>query len=420
MYFSNKQTILSFLYNIGINLTQFGLKCLAPFNNKIDLGVKGRSETFHVLKSKLSTTDKTIWFHCASLGEYEQGLPVFKKIREHYQDHKIVLSFFSPSGYEIRKNTPIADIIIYLPIDTKSNAKHFLDIVNPELTVFVKYDIWPNFLNELKRRSLRAILISASFRNNQFYFKFYGKQLKEALFSFEHIFTQNETSKTLLSTINYKSVTISGDTRFDRVFSQLQQDNTLDYIDEFKDNKLCIVAGSTWPEGEVLLTEFINSHRSKDVKFIIAPHNIKPNQIKNLKEALKVETVLFSEKANLDLKKAQVFIVNTIGILSKIYNYANIAYVGGAVGNTGLHNTLEPATFGIPIIIGNNHGKFPEAKDMIDLGGMFSVSNKSDFSTILNKLINESDFRRESGSKNLKYVQDNRGAVIQILNYLRI
>ncbi|TXG38435.1 3-deoxy-D-manno-octulosonic acid transferase [Seonamhaeicola maritimus] len=411
---------MSFLYNIGINLTQFGLKCLAPFNNKIDLGVKGRSETFHVLKSKLSTTDKTIWFHCASLGEYEQGLPVFKEIREHYQDHKIVLSFFSPSGYEIRKNTPIADIIIYLPIDTKSNAKHFLDIVNPELTVFVKYDIWPNFLKELKRRSLRAILISASFRDNQSYFKFYGKQLKEALFSFEHIFTQNETSKTLLSTINYNSVTISGDTRFDRVFSQLQQDNTLDFIADFKDNKLCIVAGSTWPEGEELLIDFINSVVSKDVKFIIAPHNIKPNQIKNLKDALKVETVLFSEKENRDLKKAQVFIVDTIGILSKIYNYADIAYVGGAVGNTGLHNTLEPATFGIPIIIGNNHNKFPEARAMIDLRGMFSISNKEDFTIILKKLINESDFRRESGSKNLKYVQDNRGAVIQILNYLRI
>ncbi|WP_406684970.1 3-deoxy-D-manno-octulosonic acid transferase [Seonamhaeicola sp. MEBiC1930] len=411
--------ILDFIYNIGVFLTSFGLKCIAPFNDKIKLGVKGRIETYSILSKYLKVKDKTLWFHCASLGEYEQGLPVFKEVRKIYKEHKIVLSFFSPSGYEIRKNAEIADVVVYLPLDTKKNAKRFLNIINPELTIFVKYDIWPNFLSEIKRRNLKAVLISASFRSNQSYFKFYGKQLKEALFAFEHIFTQNENSKSLLSGINYKNVTVTGDTRFDRVYSQLQQDNTLDFIEQFKDNKLCVVAGSTWPEGEVIITNYINSLKSEEVKFIIAPHNIKSNQINNLKEKLKTKSILHSSKEQENLEEAQVFIIDTIGLLTKIYHYADMAYVGGAIGNTGLHNTLEPATFGIPIIIGKNHGKFPEAQEMINRGGMFSVSNEDEFTVILNKLISNSDLRRESGSKNLNYVKENKGSVIQILDYLR-
>ncbi|RED50408.1 3-deoxy-D-manno-octulosonic acid transferase [Seonamhaeicola aphaedonensis] len=411
---------MSFLYNIGINFTNYGLKCVAHFNQKIKLGVYGRAKTFYLLENSITKNDKTLWFHCASLGEYEQGLPVFKALRKHYVNHKIVLSFFSPSGFEIRKNSPIADLVVYLPIDTPKNAKRFLDIVNPVLTIFVKYDIWPNFLNTLKKRQLKAILISASFRRNQSYFKFYGKNLRKALFAFQHIFTQNEISKTLLNSINYKNVTVSGDTRFDRVLDQLKQDNTLDFVEEFKANKVCVVAGSTWPEGEAFFIDFINSNISNELKFIIAPHNIKSNQINSLKEKLHTKTVLFSEKENENLREAQIFIIDTVGILSKIYSYASIAYVGGALGNTGLHNTLEPAVFGVPIIIGNHHHKFPEAKAMIDKGGMFSVSNHKDFTLILNKLAKESDFRVKSGSKNREYIEENKGAVIQILNYLRI
>ncbi|MGE5943762.1 MAG: 3-deoxy-D-manno-octulosonic acid transferase, partial [Flavobacteriales bacterium] len=364
---ASKKKELGFIYNIGIHLVRFGLKCVSPFNEKIKSGEVGRANTFSILKNNLTSNDKVLWFHCASLGEYEQGLPVFKALRAHYINHKIVLSFFSPSGYEIRKNSPIADIVVYLPIDTKNNAKRFLDMVNPELTVFVKYDIWPNFLNELKKRKLRAILISANFRASQSFFKFYGKPQRQALFAFEHIFTQNETSKRLLESIHYHNVTISGDTRFDRVSSQLEQDNNLDFIETFKQNKLCVVAGSTWPEDEALLIEFVNNKAPKDVKFIIAPHNIKLGQIKNIQERLSVKSVLFSEKEEKQLKEAQVFIVDTIGILSKIYSYADIAFVGGAVGTTGLHNTLEPAVFGIPIIIGRNYSRFPEAKEMISI-----------------------------------------------------
>ena len=412
---------MSTIYNIGIKLVKFSLKCIAPFNSKIKKGVLGRQETFKILKQNISKSDKTLWFHCASLGEYEQGLPVFKALRLHYKSHKIVLSFFSPSGYEIRENTPVADCVVYLPIDTTYNANKFIELVKPELTVFVKYDIWPNYLNAIKTKQLRAILISAAFRKNQSFFKPYGKLLRDSLFTFEHIFTQNKTSKDLLQTINYTTTTITGDTRFDRVFDQLSQNNILTVIEKFKQNKTCIVAGSTWPEDENLLTTYINKQQDKNIKFIIAPHNIKENQINNLKSNLQVETILFSEKENTPkLTNANVLIIDNIGLLTKIYNYADVAYVGGAMGNTGLHNTLEPAVFATPVIIGNNHHKFPEAQALINYGGMYSISNQIELNTILDKLLKNEEKRIEMGNKSYEFINKNKGAVSQIIDYLRI
>lgn len=411
---------LNTLYTFGIYLTGFILKIISFFNTKIKLGIIGRSNTFKVLEAGLSKTDKTLWFHCASLGEYEQGLPVFKALRQEYPDYKIVLSFFSPSGYLIRKNSPIADIVIYLPLDTPTNAKRYLNLVNPELTVFVKYDIWPNFLKELKHRTLKAILISATFRANQSFFKWYGKQTREALFAFHHIFTQNENSKLLLERINYTSTTVSGDTRFDRVTSQLQQNNTIDFINNFKQDHLCVVIGSSWPEDEKLLINYINTEAQSNTKFIIAPHNIKANQINHLKDSINKPCILFTEKEGKDLSKYQVFILDTIGLLSKVYNYADIAYVGGAMGNTGLHNTLEAAVFGVPIIIGANHKKFPEAQDMINNNGMLSITNQEELNKALTSFINDTEKRILYGKQNQLYIEKNKGAVIQILNFLRI
>ncbi|MGB1307925.1 MAG: 3-deoxy-D-manno-octulosonic acid transferase [Oceanihabitans sp.] len=389
------------------------------FNNKIKKGVVGRKQTFAILEANILEADSCIWFHCASLGEYEQGLPVFKEIRKQYAKHKIILSFFSPSGYEIRKNTTIADVVVYLPLDTKKNAKRFLDLVNPELTVFVKYDIWPNFLKLLKARNHRAILISALFRPNQSFFKFYGGHLRKALFAFEHIFVQNNSSKQLLETIHYHNVTVSGDTRFDRVYSQLEQNNTLGFIEEFKSNSLCVVAGSTWPEDETILIDYINNKVSEELKFIIAPHNINQSQIENFKKQLQVPTICFSEKEGKKLESFSVLILDTIGLLTKVYRYADIAYVGGAMGNTGLHNTLEPAVFGVPIVIGNNFKKFPEAQEMLDNKGLFSVQTKTELQTIVDKLIQDEAFRLTSGKQNENYIKLNKGAVIHILNYLR-
>jgi len=411
---------LKILYNILTYTAGFSLKWIALFNKKIKLGVDGRAETFKTLKNNLGVHDKTLWFHCASLGEYEQGFPVFKVLRETYHDYKIVLTFFSPSGYEIRKRSPIADVVVYLPLDTKKNAVLFLDIVNPELTVFVKYDIWPNYLNTLRKRNLRAILISASLRKNQAFFKFYGGEIRDALFAFEHIFTQNEASKLLLNSINYHHVTVSGDTRFDRVFNQLEQDNTLPFIKDFKGDDLCMVAGSTWPEDEALLVNYINSSASNHVKFIIAPHHIKASQISSLQKKLTVKSILFSNKEGKQLSGYKVFIIDTIGLLSKIYSYADIAFIGGAVGNTGLHNTLEAAVFSIPVVIGNNYKKFPEAIDMIADKGMFTVTNQQDLNAVLNTFIENPSKRLNAGKENLDYIKKNKGAVIQIINYLRI
>lgn len=399
-------------------MTSLVLKVIALFNHKIKLGVKGRANTFNSLKNEIKKSDKTLWFHCASLGEYEQGLPIFDILRKDYPKHKIVLTFFSPSGYEIRKNAPFADVVVYLPLDTKSNAKQFINLVNPELTVFVKYEIWPNYLNEIKKNGLRAILISAVFRKDQSFFKWYGTQTKQALFAFDHIFTQNEESKNLLESIGYKNATVSGDTRYDRVLNQLQIDNTLDFIETFKQNKLCVVIGSSWPEDEAILVPYINQCKH-DVKFIIAPHNIKAKQIEGLKQSIQKETVLFSNKENTDLGNSSVFIIDTIGILSKIYSYADIAYVGGAMGKTGLHNILEPAVFGVPIIIGSNYKKFPEAKAMIDNGNVFSINDYSSLKNKLDLFIENKIVRKGTSEKSFNFVKEKEGAVIQIIKFLR-
>jgi 3-deoxy-D-manno-octulosonic-acid transferase len=411
---------LRFLYNIGIYIANFHLKIIAHFNHKLKLGVDGRAKSFQILQDAINDTDNTIWLHCASLGEYEQGLPVFKELRKLYPNHKVVLTFFSPSGYEIRKNTDVADVVVYLPMDTKANASHFLDVVHPELTVFVKYDIWLNYLLELKKRKLKAILISALFRSNQLYFKTYGAMMREALSAFEHIFVQDKNSWELLKSSNFDNIAIAGDTRFDRVSDQLKQDNTLPFIEKFKQDKLCVVIGSSWPEDEELLIPFINNYASKDLKYIIAPHNMKSNQINDLVAKLKVKTVLFSEKEDKNLEDYSVFIINTIGLLSKMYSYADIAYVGGAMGTTGLHNILEPAVFGVPVIIGKNHNKFPEAKRMIEEAGVLSVSNYHELENTLSGLIETSKKRLELGQKNSRFITSNRGAVIRIVDYLRI
>ena len=395
------------------------LEVFGLFNPKLKKGIEGRKQTFGILKKNILKHDKTLWFHCASLGEFEQGLPVFKELRKIYPSHKFILSFFSPSGYEIRKNTSAADVVVYLPWDTKTNAKRFMDYVHPELIVFVKYEVWPNILLEAKNRNIKAILISALFRKDQIYFKFYGGLMKRALLSFDHIFTQNKPSEELLHSLGYQKTTISGDTRFDRVYSQLEQDNNLDFVSVFKQNKLCVVAGSTWSEDEAYFVNYVNSKNPENTKFIIAPHNINKGAIEKLKNSFNEKVALYSERNSVDLTQMKILIIDTIGLLTKIYSYANIGYVGGAAGNTGLHNTLEPAIFGVPIIIGNNYQKFPEAKDMIAEKGMLTVKNQSEFDEILSYLVNHPTEIEKIGSRNFDYIEKNRGAVIQITTFLR-
>ena len=382
----------------------------------------GRKQTFQILASGISPEDKTIWFHCASLGEFEQGVPVMESLRTTHPDHKIIVSFFSPSGYENKKNTPLADVVIYLPIDTKSNAKKFIKTIHPSLVLFVKYEFWPNYLLELKRQNIKTLLISGVFREEQLFFKFYGGFMRKALDSFDHFFLQNQASKELLAAIGLNNTSVSGDTRFDRVSRQIEMDNTLDFIDRFKKDNLCIVCGSTWEEDQDLLLEYINQ-APEQVKFIIAPHIIDAAKISALRKKIHKQTALYSQtiaKGNIEnIETAQVFIINTIGLLTKIYSYADIVYVGGAAGEKGLHNILEPATFGVPIVIGKNYSKFPEAIKLRSLAGLFSVKNSTECKSILSKLVEDSSFRNKTGMICGHFVDSNTGAAKKIVAYLK-
>jgi len=398
-----------FLYNLIVQIAGFLLKIAALFSPKIKLFVDGRNPIFEILKSKINPNDKTIWFHAASLGEYEQGLPVIEKIKEKFPNHKIVITFFSPSGYEVRKNNAVADVTVYLPLDTKKNAKHFLSLVHPEMVFFIKYEYWPNYLNELRKLGTPTYLISGIFRKNQLFFKWYGGFYRTALNTFTYFFVQNESSKKLLLELGKTNVFISGDTRFDRVASILEKDNSLDFISEFKNDTLTIVAGSSWPKDENILVDFINQ-TSEKVKFIIAPHNIKEEQILELKNSITKKTVLFSEKATKNLADFDVFIIDTIGILTKIYSYADIAYVGGGFGNPGVHNILEPATFGVPIVIGSNFSHFAEATALVNRGGCISISNKKELVDAFSNLISNDNIRYEKGHICSTFVQMNKGA----------
>ncbi|MDB3913807.1 3-deoxy-D-manno-octulosonic acid transferase [Flavobacteriaceae bacterium] len=405
---------MTFLYNFITHLTYFFLRIYAVFNKKMKLFVSGRAETFHHLSS-IKKEDRTIWFHVASLGEFEQAIPIIESTKESWQDHKIIVTFFSPSGYEIRKNSKLADVICYLPFDTKSNMKRFVELVHPEIAIIVKYEFWPNLLRQLKKQSIPTILVSGIFRKNQIFFKSTGQWMRKSLTAFHHIFVQDSSSMDLLESINFSTISITGDTRFDRVSKILDQDNTLPFMSEFKNNQYTVVAGSTWNEGEDFLVNYINN--SKDEKFIIAPHTINSNSILKLKESLKKETILYSEKEGKNLSEYTVLIIDTIGLLTKIYSYADTAYVGGGF-RTGLHNILEPATFGIPIVIGSEYYKFKEAIDLVSLKGCISVQNQSTFSSTFRMLKNDLNYRKEMGKVNKTYIKKNIGATAQIMHYI--
>jgi 3-deoxy-D-manno-octulosonic-acid transferase len=406
-----------FIYNLIIQFANFSLKIIATFSPKIKLFVDGRKPVFEILKSKIKLADKTIWFHAASLGEYEQGLPVIEKIKEKFPHHKIVITFFSPSGYEVRKNNTIADVTVYLPLDTQKNAQQFLKLVHPEIAFFIKYEYWPNYLNELRKLETPTYLISGIFRKNQLFFKWYGGFYRKALETFTYFFVQNESSKKLLSQLGKTNVAVSGDTRFDRVATILEKDNSLDFIESFKNDKLTIVVGSSWPKDENLLVEYINQ-TSEKVKFIIAPHNIKSEQIQELKNSISKKVVLFSEKETKNLADFDVFIIDTIGILTKIYSYADVAYVGGGFGNPGVHNILEPATFGVPIVIGSNFSHFAEATALVNMEGCISIANKNELTDTFSNLIRNDDIRHEKGHICSTFVQMNKGATTIILKQI--
>lgn len=404
------------LYTLSIYVVGFILKIIALFNKKIKLFVQGRKNVFPYLKENIQKGERYVWVHTASLGEFEQGLPVIKALKN--KGKKILVTFFSPSGYEVRKNSPDADMVVYLPLDTPKNARRFLEIVQPEMAVFVKYEFWYHYLNQLKNRGIKTYLLSGIFRENQIFFKPYGVMMRDALRCFNHFFVQNETSKKLLQSIGFENVTVSGDTRFDRVSEIVKRDNALDFMGEFKGNSLCVVFGSSWESDEEIYLKAINYSNSQNVKFVIAPHDIKPEKTESFRRKIALKTVFFSEKEGNNLSQYDVLILDTIGILTKVYSYADIAYVGGGMGNSGLHNVLEPAVFGIPVMIGKNYDKFAEAKALVERGGVISVSTEKELQQKLHLLIQNPNKRAEMGGINKDFIQKSSGATEKFLNFV--
>ena len=405
------------LYSFYIAFFNFILPVLGIFSSKLKTFRVARRGVFDVLKSEMANGDRVIWLHAASLGEYEQAVPILEQLRTDYKAHKILLTFFSPSGYEIKKNTPLADVVTYLPLDTQRNAKQFIGIVKPELAIFVKYEFWPNYLYVLKKSKVHTVLISGVFRTSQPFFKFYGSWMKKSLEAFNHFFLQNYSSLENLKKLGFDNAIVSGDTRFDRVSRQLSYDNTLPFITEFKKQETLLVCGSTWPEDIDLLADFINS--SNQMKTVIAPHKIDKERIEVLQNAITNKSVLYSEYQKGATLDVDVLIIDAIGFLTKIYAYADLAYVGGAAGTTGLHNILEPATFGVPIITGSQISKFPEAQDLRKLVGLFTVSSHEEAHEILNQLVIDKSFREKTGMIAGHFISENTGATQQICDYLK-
>ena len=410
---------MNILYDLLINIFQLHLHVLKYFNKTVFNFLIKRKKIFKKLKSNISKNEKYIWIHVASLGEYEQGLPVFKKIKSLYKDHKIVLSFFSSSGYDLRKNNPISDLTVYLPIDTSYNAKRFIDLINPEIAVFVKYEFWPNFLKYLKKNNTPTYLLAGVFRKNHWFFKPYGFWMRNNLKTFNHFFVQNNDSKNILKKYNFNNCSVMGDSRFERVLELPNQENKIKYLNKFKKSKQCFVAGSTWNEDDEIIIKFINSYKENDICFIIAPHQIDLNKINKAKSFIKKKSILMSELNRDNASENSVIFIDSIGLLTSVYSYADIGYVGGGMGNTGLHNTLEPAVFKIPVIVGKNFGKFHEVSELINLKGFISIKNYDTFKNELIDLINNKKARDKMGQINYKYILNKIGASEKVITYLK-
>jgi 3-deoxy-D-manno-octulosonic-acid transferase len=378
--------------------------------------MKGHWIVYELLRQQKEDGAKYIWFHAASLGEFEQGRPLIEKIRERYPEYKILLTFFSPSGYEVRKNYKGADIVCYLPLDKPRNVNKFLDIIQPCMAFFIKYEFWKNYLDELHKRNIPVYSISSIFRKEQIFFKWYGGTYRKVLANFDQLFVQNETSKRFLSKIGINKVTVVGDTRFDRVLEIRQEAKDLPLVEAFKGNSMTIVAGSSWQPDEDLFIEYFNTH--PDIKLIIAPHVIDENHLVEIISKLKRPYVRYSKANEQNVRNADCLIIDGFGLLSSIYRYGEIAYVGGGFG-VGIHNILEAAVYGIPVIFGPKYHKFMEAKQLLEENGAFSIKNYEELSQLLDKMISDTEYLKEVGANADNYVSKNLGASEKILDQIK-
>lgn len=405
------------LYDIGIGLYTILLSLLSPFHKKARLWVNGRKRLFDRIEQSIEKDAKPIWFHFASLGEFEQGRSVMEAIKKKYPDEKIIITFFSPSGYEIRKNTPLADYVFYLPTDTAAHARDFLDIVKPKFAVFTKYEYWYHYFRELNRRTIPLFVISAIFREGQIFFKWYGGFFRGILKHVRFFFAQNTDSVLWLRAIHIRQAGLAGDTRFDRVVELPKQRRTISEVEQFLgDHAQVLVAGSTWAPDERLLAELLATQ--KGWKMILAPHEIHGAHLQEIKQLFPHALFFsrFAEYTTFEIAKASVLVIDNIGMLSSLYGYGQFAYIGGGFG-VGIHNTLEAATYGIPVIFGPNYTRFQEAVDLIAVGSGFHVGNAKELRRVV-QLLSSGEQRMNAGEAAQRYVQEKAGATQIIMKYL--
>lgn len=402
------------LYQLFIYFYSFAVKVASVFDPKARKWVEGRNHILSRIKQEVITDDPLVWFHCASLGEFEQGRPVIESLRKKHPGIKIFLTFFSPSGYEVRKNFSGADWVYYLPPDTISNARELIAHLNPTLVFFVKYEFWFNYINELNERRIPSIFLSVIFRPSQYFFSWWGGWFRAQLQKITYFFVQDEISANLLSQAGINHVEIAGDTRFDRVMELSKKINKFPEIDLFKQNSLLIAGGSTWPVDEDLLLEVLKK-TSKEVKVLLAPHLIDIPHIEAIQKKFgEYSPVLYTQMPNIIPDNCRVLVINTIGLLSQLYPYADLAYIGGGFG-VGIHNLPEAATYGIPVVFGPNHQRFKEAVDLKNNGGGFAISTENDGVEVIMQLLNNKQNRQLAGTKARDYIYQNAGATDMVI-----
>lgn len=400
------------MYELIISLYTLGVGVASLFNPKARKMWKGGREAFRVLRDKVDSSSRYVWFHAASLGEFEQGRPIMERLRAEHPEYKILLTFFSPSGYEVRKNYEGADIVCYLPLDTYFGARRFLSLVHPEVAFFIKYEFWWNYLHILKRRGVPVYSVSSIFREGQVFFRWYGRTYSNVLKCFTRFFVQNDESRRLLATLGITDVDVTGDTRFDRVLEIKRQAKHLPLVEAFSRDHKVFVAGSSWPPDEDIFINYFNEHR--DWKLIIAPHVIGDDHISQILGKLRRTAVRYTEATEDSARRADCLIIDCFGLLSSIYGYGDVAYVGGGFG-VGIHNVLEAAVWGMPVIFGPNNKRFQEAQDLLAAGGGLEIDSYSQFEAVMNTYVTDSSAIRHDGDKAAGYVEAKAGATGKIL-----
>ena len=402
------------MYNIAISLYLLAIKLVGLFNKKVKLMCQGHKQVFDILRQARDKESNYLWFHAASLGEFEQGRPLIERIRKQYPQYKILLTFFSPSGYEVRKNYEGADIICYLPLDTPRNVRRFLDLARPSMAFFIKYEFWQNYMKALQHRGIPTYSVSSIFRPNQIFFRWYGVTYRKVLTRITHFFVQNEESVRLLASCGITNATIVGDTRFDRVLEIFQAAKQLPLVERFKgDCHKVLVAGSSWQPDEELIIDYFNRH--PEMKLIIAPHVVNDNHLAWIEGKLNRPSMRYTKALGADLSRVDCLIIDCYGLLSSIYRYGEISYVGGGFG-VGIHNVLEAAVYGIPVLFGPNNQRFREARQLLATGGAFEIHNSTDFNATMDHLFTDEAFLVQSGERAGHYVSDNAGAADAVLN----